>query len=62
MDRFTALIFNNRKALYMSVSEIAMDTLHTFNHDVSLDTLEKCYDEFGFTWNINDGYIVGAGW
>ena len=61
MDKFTTLLFNNRKALDLPISERSMESYRGFNQVVEIQTLDKCYHEAGLTWEINDGFIVGAG-
>ena len=61
MDKFTLLLFNNRKALDLPISERSLETYRGFNEVIEIQTIEKCYDQFNYTWEINDGYIVGAG-
>lgn len=62
MDKFATLLFNNRKALDLPITERSLETYRGFNEVIEIQTLEKCYQELGYTWEINDGYIVGAGY
>lgn len=62
MDKFATLLFNNRKALDLPITERSLERYRGFNNIAEVHTIEKCYNEFGYTWEINDGFVVGAGY
>lgn len=62
MDKFSLILFNNRKALGLVFKERTYQSYKEFNEVTTVETLVNCYDKIGFTWEINDGYIVGTGY
>ena len=62
MDKFKSLLFNNRKALDLPITERTMEMYKGFNETVEVNTLYLMYDLAGYTWEINDGFIVGTGY
>ena len=62
MDKFTSLLFNNRKALNLPISEHVIESYRDFNNDIEVQTLVNIFDQIGYTWEINDGFIVGVGY